>query len=108
MAEAIPDDVFADDITVPAVDGYKLAATLFLARGARRRHAVLINSATAVPRVITGRNLAHTKRTAVERALLAADIAAGRVAVKPTLKQAIAPTGASPRKAKLLPKVSLT
>jgi predicted alpha/beta hydrolase len=43
------DDVFIDDITVPATDGYPLAATLFLPRGAKR-HAVLINSATAVPR----------------------------------------------------------
>jgi predicted alpha/beta hydrolase len=43
------DDVFADDITVPAADGYPLAATLFLPRGAKR-HAVLINSATDVPR----------------------------------------------------------
>jgi predicted alpha/beta hydrolase len=43
------DDVFSDDITVPATDGYPLAATLFLPRGAKR-HAVLINSATAVPR----------------------------------------------------------
>ena len=43
------DGVFIDDITVPATDGYPLAATLFLPRGAKR-HAVLINSATAVPR----------------------------------------------------------
>src|SRR3954471_378522 len=43
------DDVFIDDITVPATDGYPLAATLFLPRGAKRQ-AVLINSATAVPR----------------------------------------------------------
>jgi predicted alpha/beta hydrolase len=43
------DDVFSDDITVPAADGYPLAATLFLPRGAKR-HAVLVNSATAVPR----------------------------------------------------------
>jgi predicted alpha/beta hydrolase len=43
------DDVFSDDITVPATDGYPLAATLFLPRGTKR-HAVLINSATAVPR----------------------------------------------------------
>jgi predicted alpha/beta hydrolase len=43
------DDVFSDDITVPAMDGYPLGATLFLPRGAKR-HAVLINSATAVPR----------------------------------------------------------
>ena len=49
MAEAALDDVFIDDITVPAMDGYPLAATLFLPRGAKR-HAVLINSATAVPR----------------------------------------------------------
>lgn len=48
MAEAIPDDVFADDIRFPAKDGYSLGGTLFLPRGARRR-AVLINSATAVP-----------------------------------------------------------
>jgi predicted alpha/beta hydrolase len=43
------DEVFSDDITVPAMDGYPLGATLFLPRGAKR-HAVLINSATAVPR----------------------------------------------------------
>src|SRR6476661_7752175 len=43
------DDVFIDDITLPATDGYLLGATLFLPRRARR-HAVLINSATAVPR----------------------------------------------------------
>ena len=51
MAEAGLDDVFIDDITFPATDGYPLAATLFLPRGAKR-HAVLINSATAVPRKI--------------------------------------------------------
>ena len=51
MAEAALDDVFIDDITFPAVDGYALGATLFLPRGAKR-HAVLINSATAVPRKI--------------------------------------------------------
>lgn len=45
------DDVFADDITFPAKDGYTLGGTLFLPRGAKR-HAVLINSATAVPRQI--------------------------------------------------------
>ena len=49
MAEPALDDVFIDDITVPATDGYPLGATLFLPRGAKR-HAVLINSATAVPR----------------------------------------------------------
>ena len=51
MTEAALDDVFTDDITVPAADGYKLGATLFLPRGAKS-HAVLINSATAVPRKI--------------------------------------------------------
>lgn len=51
MAEAALDDVFTDDITLPAADGYLLAASLFLPRGAKR-HAVLINSATAVPRKI--------------------------------------------------------
>ena len=51
MAEAALDDVFIDDITLPATDGYLLGATLFLPRGAKR-HAVLINSATAVPRKI--------------------------------------------------------
>lgn len=50
-AEAALDDVFSDDIVVPAADGYPLGATLFLPRGTKR-HAVLINSATAVPRKI--------------------------------------------------------
>jgi predicted alpha/beta hydrolase len=45
------DDVFSDDITFPATDGFALAATLYLPRGAKR-NAVLINSATAVPRKI--------------------------------------------------------
>lgn len=43
------DDVSIEDITLPATDGYPLGATLFLPRG-DMRHAVLINSATAVPR----------------------------------------------------------
>jgi predicted alpha/beta hydrolase len=51
VAEAALDDVFIDDITFPAMDGYLLGASLFLPRGAKR-HAVLINSATAVPRKI--------------------------------------------------------
>ena len=51
MAEAGLDDVFIDDITFPATDDYLLGASLFLPRGAKR-HAVLINSATAVPRKI--------------------------------------------------------
>jgi len=51
VVEAGPDDVFIDDITFPAADGYLLGATLFLPRGAKR-HAVLINSATVVPRKI--------------------------------------------------------
>jgi predicted alpha/beta hydrolase len=51
VAEAIPDDVFIDDIMLPASDGFMLAATLFLPRGIKHS-AVLINSATAVPRKI--------------------------------------------------------
>jgi predicted alpha/beta hydrolase len=51
VAEPGLDDVFIDDITLPAADGYPLAATLFLPRGVKR-HAVLINSATAVHRKI--------------------------------------------------------
>ena len=51
VTEAALDDVFIDNITIPAVDGYVLGATLFLPRGAKH-HAVLINSATAVPRKI--------------------------------------------------------
>ncbi|MBV9560656.1 MAG: alpha/beta fold hydrolase [Bradyrhizobium sp.] len=51
MTEAALDDFFSDDIILPAADGYKLAATLFLPRGPKR-HAVLINSATATPRKI--------------------------------------------------------
>ena len=53
MAEAALDDVFIDDITFPARDGYLLGATLFLPRGAKR-HAVLINSATATPQKSKG------------------------------------------------------
>jgi predicted alpha/beta hydrolase len=49
VPEADLDDVFIDDITFPAADRYLLGATLYLPRGAKR-HAVLINSATAVPR----------------------------------------------------------
>jgi predicted alpha/beta hydrolase len=51
VAATAPDDVFVDDITFPATDGYALGASLFLPRGAKK-HAVLINSATAVPRKI--------------------------------------------------------
>jgi predicted alpha/beta hydrolase len=51
VAEAALDDVFIEDITFPATDRYLLGATLFLPRGAKR-HAVLISSATAVPRKI--------------------------------------------------------
>lgn len=46
---ASPDDVFIDDITFPAVDGFSLAGTLFLPR-ARKNNAVLINSAAGAPR----------------------------------------------------------
>ena len=51
MAEVALDDFFIDDISLPATDGYLLGATLFLPLGAKR-HAVLINSATAVPRKV--------------------------------------------------------
>jgi predicted alpha/beta hydrolase len=51
VTDADLDDVFIDDITFPAADGYALGATLFLPRGTKQ-HAVLINSATAVPRKI--------------------------------------------------------
>ena len=51
MTDAALDDAFSDDITIPAIDGYALGATLFLPRGAKR-HAVLISSATAVPRKV--------------------------------------------------------
>jgi predicted alpha/beta hydrolase len=51
VKEATLDDVFIDDITFPATDGYLLGATLFLPRGPKR-NAVLISSATAVPRKI--------------------------------------------------------
>jgi predicted alpha/beta hydrolase len=49
MADATPDNVFIDDIILPAVDGFALAGTLFLARG-RKTHAILINSDIGVPR----------------------------------------------------------
>jgi predicted alpha/beta hydrolase len=51
VAEGGEEDVFVDDIMLPASDGYMLAATLFLPRGAKQT-TVLINSATAVPRRI--------------------------------------------------------
>lgn len=51
VASAALDDVFSDDIVMPAADGFPLAATLFLPRG-KKRHAILINSATAVPRKV--------------------------------------------------------
>ena len=65
MAGLELDDVFIDDITVPAMDGYPLAATLFLPRGAKR-HAVLINSATAVPRRLY-RGFAREYRSHIRR-----------------------------------------
>ena len=51
MNDAAPDDVFSDDMIVPAKDGYPLGATLFLPRGVKQR-AVVISSATATPRKI--------------------------------------------------------
>ena len=53
MAEQGLDDVFSDDITMPATDGYPLAATLFLPRGAKR-HAVLIDSGYNQPKSLVG------------------------------------------------------
>jgi predicted alpha/beta hydrolase len=61
VTEADLDDVFVDDITFPARDGYALGATLFLPRGAKQ-HAVLINSATAVPRRIYRKFAAYLAR----------------------------------------------
>jgi predicted alpha/beta hydrolase len=61
VAEAEIDDVFIDDITFPAADGYALGATLFLPRGAKQ-HAVLISSATAVPRRIYRRFAGYLAR----------------------------------------------
>jgi len=61
VAEAEIDDVFIDNITLPAEDGYPLGATLFLPLGARR-HAVLISSATAVPRKIYRRFAGYLAR----------------------------------------------
>lgn len=52
---------------------------------------------TTPPRRVTGRNLAHARRTPIERALLAADLASGRaVLVEPTMRQIVLLTGASP------------
>jgi predicted alpha/beta hydrolase len=61
VAEAALDDVFIDDISLPATDGYLLGATLFLPRGVKRR-AVLIKSATAVPRRIYRRFAGYLAR----------------------------------------------
>ena len=61
MTEAAQDEAFADDIIVPAADGYPLAATLFLPRRAKR-HAVLINAATAAPRKIYRRFAGYLAR----------------------------------------------
>ena len=52
MVEAALDDVYVDDIIMPATDRYPLGATLFLPRTDKRSHAVLINAATAVPRKV--------------------------------------------------------
>lgn len=49
--DAVADDVFIDDIRFQGVDGYSLAATLFMPRGPRQQ-AILISSATAAPRKI--------------------------------------------------------
>jgi predicted alpha/beta hydrolase len=49
VLESALDDVFVDDIRLPAEDGFSLAATIYLPRGPKR-NAVLISSAAAVPR----------------------------------------------------------
>lgn len=49
MTDEVADDIFVDDIRLPAEDGYSLAATIYLPRR-ERRNAVLISSAAAVPR----------------------------------------------------------
>lgn len=51
MADAVLDDVFIDDIKLPAEDGFLLAATIYMPRGPKL-HAVLISSAAAVPRKV--------------------------------------------------------
>jgi predicted alpha/beta hydrolase len=61
VLEPALDDVFIDEITFPATDGYLLAASLFLPRGPRT-HAVLINSATAAPRKIYRRFASYLAR----------------------------------------------
>jgi predicted alpha/beta hydrolase len=61
VLEPALDDVFIDEITFPATDGYLLAASLFLPRGPRT-HAVLINSAIAAPRNIYRRFASYLAR----------------------------------------------
>jgi predicted alpha/beta hydrolase len=61
VLEAALDDVFIDEITFPATDGHLLAASLFLPRGPKT-HAVLINSATAVPRKMYRRFASYLAR----------------------------------------------
>jgi predicted alpha/beta hydrolase len=51
MSEALAQDILIQDTTIAARDGYTLAATVFVPEG-RPSGAVLINSATAVPRKI--------------------------------------------------------
>jgi predicted alpha/beta hydrolase len=61
VLEPALEDVFIDEITFPATDGYLLAASLFLPRGPRTP-AVLINSATAAPRKIYRRFASYLAR----------------------------------------------
>src|SRR4051812_22274492 len=51
MNEILIQDILVQDTTIAARDGYALAATVFVPEG-RASRAVLINSATAVPRKI--------------------------------------------------------
>lgn len=52
LSRRADDDVFVDDIQIPVADRTVLAGTLFLPRIIPKTHAVLIGSATAVPRKI--------------------------------------------------------
>lgn len=58
VAETGSDGVSSEDLTLPAVDGFALAGTLFMPRGTPA-HAVLINSGAAIPRRIYRGFAAH-------------------------------------------------
>jgi hypothetical protein len=56
---------------------------------------VPVTNGSASVRIVSGRGLSHLRSGKQARAALAADIADGRVLVKPTLRQAAAMTGVS-------------